>query len=200
MFRDAIQGERREYFRVEGQVRLHYRKLEEPKESLSSQELTTSGEEDSAPAGPESPQESLCPLELSEKELLVEILKKVAQLERRLDDLRELLGRSFPGPEVPLKPCFVNISGCGMRFPTKERFQVGDQIEVSVELPVTPNHLIRMVGEVVHVLEIPEHGESQRSYQTAVRFISVNDTDRERIVRYTLQRQYDLINQARKSG
>lgn len=200
MFREGIQSEKREYFRVEGQVRLYYRKLEGSQESYASQEPCDFWKEASSGCGRDSQEEFLCSLELSEKELLLEILRKLASFETRLEKMQELLGRSLPGPGVPLKPCFVNISGCGMRFPTKERFQVGDQIEVSVELPMTPNHVIRMVGEVVHVLEIPEHGESQPSYQTAVRFISVNDTDRERIVRYTLQRQYDLINQARKSG
>ncbi len=200
MFRDGIQGERREYFRVEGQVRLYYRKLEEPEDSQASKELCDLWEEASLRCGNDSQEETFCSLELSEKELLLEIIRKLAGFEKRLEKMQELLSRSLPGPGVPLRPCFVNISGCGMRFPTKERFQVGDQIEVSVELPMTPNHLIRMVGEVVHVLETPEQGENPPSYQTAVRFISVNDTDRERIVRYTIHRQYDLINQARKSG
>lgn len=200
MFGDVIHGERREFFRVEGQVRLHYKKLEEPEESHVPRELSALGEEDRTAGDHGSRQDDLRGLELSEKELLLEILQKVAGLESRLDKMRDLIGRSLPGPGVPLRPCFVNISGCGMRFPTKERFQVGDQIEVSVELPITPNHVIKMVGEVVHVLEIGQEGGDSPPYQTAVRFISVNDTDRERILRYTMHRQYDLITQARKKG
>lgn len=200
MFRDGFQGERREYFRVEGQLRLHYRKLEEPEESSGYQELSAFGEKDSGASAHKLPQESLHPLELSEKELLLEILRKLARFESKLEKMQELLEESLPGPRVPLKPCFVNMSGCGMRFPTKERFQLGDQIEISVELPMAPNHLITMVGEVVHVLEIRQECSDSPCYQTAVKFISLNDTDRERILRYTMHRQYELIAQAPKSG
>lgn len=199
MWSQGLQGERREFFRVEGHVRLHYRKLEDPQDSGTSQEVSFPGKEDL-----ESPVEGTSPdpisfLELSEKQLLGEILSRLGRLELELARMMELLGQRLPEPGPGLKPCFVNISGCGMRFPTKERFQVGDQIEVSVELPVTPNHVIRMVGEVVHVLETGGDTEDVLPYQTAIRFVSINEPDREGILRYTMSRQYELMSRARKS-
>ncbi len=198
MWRDAVQGERREYFRVEGLVRLHYRKVEDGEQGSSILEGSSAGQEATEPGTSESSRDSFFPGELSEKEILLELLSKMASLEARLNGMQEILSRKLPGPEVNLRPCFVNISGCGMRFPTRERFQVGDQVELSLELPMTPNHIIRLVGEVVHVLETGEGTEDSCSYQTAVRFISLNDSDRDQIIRYSLQRQYDFISQARR--
>ncbi|MEJ5377173.1 MAG: PilZ domain-containing protein [bacterium] len=198
MWRDAVQGERREYFRVEGLVRLHYRKVEDMGQGPATLEGSSAGQETQQQDASECPRDSFSHEELSEKEILLELLSKMASLEARLNWMQEILSRKLPGPEVNLRPCFVNISGCGMRFPTRERFQVGDQVELSLEFPMTPNHIIRLVGEVVHVLETGDGAQDPCSYQTAVRFVSLSDSDRDQIIRYSLQRQYDFISQARK--
>ena len=199
MWAEGMHGERREFFRVEGQVRLHYRKLEDtdpcwPDDGgYSCQKKPCAENPDGSSLGTEP-----C-AELSEREMMGEILARVARVKAKLDQLREILGQRLPEPGVRLRPCFVNISGCGMRFPTAERFQVGDQIEVLLELPVTPDHLIRMVGEVVHVLDTGDGDEHAGPYQTAIRFVSVNETHRDRILRYSMHRQYDLMSQARQT-
>jgi len=55
------------------------------------------------------------------------------------------------------------------------------------------------VGEVVHVLETADGEEHESPYQTAIRFLSMNETDRESILRYSMDRQYDLIRRARQT-
>jgi len=199
MWAEGMHGERREFFRVEGQVRLHYRKLEDTDPCRPSQGGCPS-EQGLPEENPEGiPLDIRSCAELSEREIVCESLARIARIETKLDKLTEMLGQRLPEPRIPLKTCFVNISGCGMRFPTAERFQVGDQIEVSLELPMAPDHLINVVGEVVHVLETAEGEEHAGPYQTAIRFLSMNETDRESILRCSMHRQYDLMSQARQT-
>jgi c-di-GMP-binding flagellar brake protein YcgR len=178
--------ERREFFRVEGRVRLHYRKIRS-----DSQELEPNDQlgQVSQAKSEDVERESLPLDQMPAEALLREILKRIMAMEEKLDALWHFFSTRWPAEELQLVPALVNISGCGMRFPTKEKFQVGDKLEVTLELPMSPGHLIRLCGEVVHILEPDGRGP----YQTAIKFMSVSESDRERIVRYTLDRQYQEI-------
>lgn len=186
--------ERREFFRVEGRVRLHYSKIGHHHATAPSETKLWSSsliQPDQFHAEGEYGERSM--EGLSQEDLLKKILESLDRLHQKVGMLWTFFSSKWPIEELELVPCLVNISGSGMRFPTKERFQLGDQIEVTLELPITPNHLIRLCGEVVHVLD-PEPGvESERLYQTAIKFTSVCDADREKIVRYTIDRQYQEI-------
>ncbi len=178
--------ERREFFRVEGRVRLHYKKIHSESQELEPRDQPGQPSQ----AKPEENERALLPLDQMPAEaLLKEILKRIVAVEERINALWHFFSTRWPAEELQLVPALVNISGCGMRFPTKERFQVGDKLEVTLELPMSPGHLIKLCGEVVHILEPDGRGP----YQTAIKFLSVSESDRERIVRYTLDRQYQEI-------
>jgi len=185
--------EKREFFRVEGRVRLHYKKI-----SSESQELEPHDQlgQVSQAKSQENERETLPLDQMPLDALLREILKRIMAMEERLDALWNFFSTRWPAEELQLLPALVNISGCGMSFPTKEKFQVGDKLEVTLELPMSPGHLIRLCGEVVHILEPDGRGP----YQTAIKFLSVSESDRERIVRYTLDRQYQEICSKRPSS
>lgn len=185
--------ERREFFRVEGRVRLHYRKVSRKPVEFEDQ---GQGEPQRKVEEKKRGRDSMALEQMDTGEILREILERILAMEERLDALWNFFSTRWPAEELELVPAMVNISGCGMRFPTKERFQVGDMLEVTLELPMTPHHLIRLSGEVVHILEPDGLGP----YQTAIKFLTVSESDRERIVRYTLDRQYQEILSTRPSS
>jgi hypothetical protein len=126
---------------------------------------------------------------------------RLDRIEEKLDGLAAMLSRSFPRDGTSLKPCHVNISGCGMRFPAPERFETGDRLEVVVVLPILPHHGVRLVGEVVHVLDPAEHcpgADQDARFDTALRFENIQETDRERIIRYSLHQQANRIQRERE--
>lgn len=198
MWHGQSEAERREFFRVDGRVRLHYRRVEEPENRSGEGESVGPGDME-APKGCENVAASHSD-GCSPEELLRALSNRVARMEAKLDALWRFFANRWPPEELQLTPCLVNISGCGMRFPTSERFQVGDRLEVTLELPVMPHNLLRLTGEVVHVLEPEGDGSPDGPFQTAIRFLSSSDTEREHIVRYTMKRQYEDIRRTTALG
>jgi hypothetical protein len=178
--------ERREFFRVDGRVHVYYRKIsEQERQDLLDQKRGKErppvdrdpggGEKDLA-LGDTSPFQDL---------QLEELRGCLQRLEEKLDlIIQQVISHRRDDEDVHFEPCFVNISGSGMRLPTRERFEVGDCLEIRVLLPIMPNKPIRLLGEVV-------------PFDTGVKFISLLEEDRERIVQYTFHQQAREIRDIR---
>lgn len=71
----------------------------------------------------------------------------------------------------------VNISGGGARFVCQERFEVGDFLALKFFLPTHPN-LVTVKSRVVRV------DPAEDGYLTAVEYEDLDETVRERIIRF----------------
>jgi hypothetical protein len=188
--------ERRDFFRVEGQVLLEYRKMESDEPGRFPPwfrvPVSVHGHDPISPHGTA----TVLGDEGPRGRILEGLVQRLQRIEEKLDALLAAETRPFQTEGECLEPCLVNISGSGMRFPTRERFRVGDRLEVTVILPITPHHPVRLAGEVVHVLDTGHDGDQgpgARPFDTAVRFVSLSDPDRERIVRFTMAQQYEAV-------
>jgi c-di-GMP-binding flagellar brake protein YcgR len=194
--------ERREFFRVDGRVHVYYRKIsEQERQDLLDQKRGKErppvdrdpggGEKDLA-LGDTSPFQDL---------QLEELRGCLQRLEEKLDlIIQQVISHRRDDEDVHFEPCFVNISGSGMRLPTRERFEVGDCLEIRVLLPIMPNKPIRLLGEVVHIMETSERVcqiGKKFPFDTGVKFISLLEEDRERIVQYTFHQQAREIRDIR---
>jgi hypothetical protein len=85
----------------------------------------------------------------------------------------------------------VNLSASGIRFITRESFQPGDLVEVSLILPMAPLLYIQLVGDVLRLKPVTSSEVSR--YAVAVRFLQVENDTKEDIIRYLFKRQREVL-------
>lgn len=78
----------------------------------------------------------------------------------------------------------VDISGGGIKFISPVRLNIGQQLEIILELPLFPYIDIMTRGEVIWV---------DRD-KTGINFIQINSADQKRIIQYILERRSSLVN------
>ena len=81
----------------------------------------------------------------------------------------------------------VNISGGGLRFFSAERFNPGDRLFLKTFLP-THAHIIKIKCEVVR--SAPTGNDK---YETAVKYVDMDETTRDKIIRYIFAKQRKLL-------
>lgn len=81
----------------------------------------------------------------------------------------------------------VNISGGGLRFFCDDPFKVGEKMVLKTFLP-TYAHVIKIKCEVVRAVPRPQGG-----YEVAVKYIDMDETTREKIIKYVFAKQRKLL-------
>lgn len=84
----------------------------------------------------------------------------------------------------------MQLSGSGLSFDGNVTFRSGQLLLLSLVLPFELPILIRAVGEIVDGGGQPSHGK----LLNRLKFVVIHEEDRELIVKYTFQRQRELIN------
>jgi hypothetical protein len=99
-------------------------------------------------------------------------------------------------PKRPSAPRLIdlNVSGDGLRFLPYAPLAVGDLIRMRVILP--PFVPVEMDGHVIRVR--PDAHEPYPGHTVVVRFVEIADTDREKIIRYVIQRQAELVRRRQR--
>jgi hypothetical protein len=87
----------------------------------------------------------------------------------------------------------VNMSATGMRFLTRERYAVGDKLEIKMLLPARPPFGVLVYGNIIRVDDMGG-GENE----IALRFYDISDDLRDEIIQYSLMRQREIIRSSRK--
>jgi|GEM_PF-277246 len=180
--------DRREFFRIDDIIPIRAKKISHEKKGPS---RITFGE----------PQLLPLPYLLSDKGIMdipetgqfqqgldSAILKLLLEINKKLDILLEERGFS---PEEEIRPQPVNISAGGIRFLIDEKVSKGDLMEIRMHLCTCPPLKIITYGEVVRVTE------KDNKYEVAVSFKNSEEEVREAILRYTLQKQRELLKKQR---
>ncbi len=95
--------------------------------------------------------------------------------------------------EIHLRRREVEISGSGLSFQGPEEFSPGQLLMLSMVLPFELPVLVRAVGELIEGRE----SAGAQGRLNRLRFVVIHEEDRELIVKYTFQRQRELINISR---
>lgn len=86
----------------------------------------------------------------------------------------------------------VNISGAGLMFPSSEKYNQGDILELKMLLPMMPPIALYIYGEVVNI-------EGQvNNYETAVKLIEIDEDIRDEIVKFVFKRQREILRENRR--
>jgi hypothetical protein len=124
------------------------------------------------------------PIEVNDP-VLAEWLK---MLNAKLDAIIALLDRqNEKAPGIDRKK--VNISGGGLSFDSSEKYKIHDLLEIRIELPATLSSVVYVYGEVVDLRSRDDY------YQTAVKFVSIDEEIRERIIEFVVKSQRDILSQ-----
>lgn len=116
------------------------------------------------------------------------------KIEWTLETILATLERQSPKRPSAPQLVDVSVSGDGIRFPPYGPLAVGDLIRMRVILP--PFVPVEMNGEVIRVRPDPHGPDPGRS--VAVRFVEIAGVDREKIIRYVIQRQAELLRRRQR--
>jgi hypothetical protein len=90
-------------------------------------------------------------------------------------------------------PREINLSGGGIRFKTPELWETGTLVAIDLFLPLAPCRVIHTIAEVLRSNEITLRLEKGTQYMTAMRFIHINEKDRETIISFIFTEQRRLL-------
>lgn len=134
-------------------------------------------------------------LELSDDKIHPKIIKLLLEMNNKLNILIESLSQRTEDKAQRLQNKKVNISASGMCFTVDEKVDTGDTIEVKMFLPTVPPVEVLTYGMVVRAKAI---GNNQ--YEVAVHFHDMEESVRDEIIQYALNRQREAIKIQRKGN
>jgi hypothetical protein len=97
-------------------------------------------------------------------------------------------------------PVAANLSGAGVRINIPERFGIDDLLELTLYLQYVDSKKISVLGQVVHVTELSQPGDSNPLFGTALRFISMDDTHHEILLRFIHKVQANQLKRLREES
>jgi hypothetical protein len=169
--------DKRASFRIDDSLPVVVMKIEDWDGPTAPDPKTGSGEMSGAPL----PEEGVSP---SLWNLLVGLHKKLDLILERLPV--DLMTTAF-------QP--VNLSAGGMRLKVKKKFDPADLVKLKMLLPTSPVREIFLTGEVVRV---DFQGDGQ--YETALRFLDLDEDVHEEIIQYTLRQQRKAVLAQKRVG
>ena len=90
-------------------------------------------------------------------------------------------------------PVAANLSGAGVRINIPERFEVDELLDLTLYLPFGDGSTMTLVGQVVQVSELTSTGAPHPLFSTALHFVSLDDAQRETLIRFIQRLQLNQI-------
>ena len=106
-------------------------------------------------------------------------------LDRKLNMVIDLLSRKdqvFHGSYVD-----VVLSGSGLKYVTDTKLDAGAFVEIRLALPFYPQPRIAALGKVVRCQR--HHAKGKDVWETSVKFVAINEKDRDVIVGYVFSKE-----------
>jgi hypothetical protein len=85
----------------------------------------------------------------------------------------------------------LNISGNGMGFKSKKKYDRGDFLEIKMLLYMYPHVALYLYGDVV------KSEQEDDSFNTAVKFTEMSDDIRDEIIKFVFRRQREILSAKR---
>jgi len=178
--------ERRDYFRVDDNVRISYRKLD----SGSAEQLAKA-----IRAGLPTGFQLRAQIDTTDQQLqqLRPQLKELPQsLQRYLDLIEEKIRQLgqvtdlLAGNTQTAIICEVNLSGGGIAIPTEDALAIGQQVELCMQLAGD-------TGAIHALAQVTDCRSEGNGFNVAMEFHGLAEADQEAIIRRTMHRQGEKI-------
>ena len=110
-------------------------------------------------------------------------------LNTKLDYLISLTPTKQEGPIfMAIEP--LNISGSGMSLITKDRFHIGDLLEIKVVMQTYPAKILHLYGEVVRVEATPNRPDDDT---LGISFLGMNEEVMNEIVKFDFKKHKERL-------
>lgn len=119
------------------------------------------------------------------------IAQWLQSINAKLDEIIRMMTRHSDGFHC-LSVAKVNIGGGGMRLNTGGSLTAGDILEIKVMIGLQKPVALFLYGEVL------ESGEAVSEYDTAVRFIHIDDFVRDEIIRFVFETEREILREKRR--
>jgi hypothetical protein len=123
------------------------------------------------------------------------VVQWMSKIEWTLDAILHTLEHQSTRPSAA-RLMDVNVSGDGVRFLPERPLSEGDVIDLRMVLP--PFIVVEARGEVMHMR--PESECLDPSHTVVVRFTDIAVEDREKVIRYVVQRHAELQRRQQRSS
>jgi hypothetical protein len=179
------------YVRVDGYLPLDYGVVTEDEETFNRMK------------GCNSPYDFFTKLDVDVKEIELEgnekdraFAKLLLNLDRKMNLIISSLIEGKGSLDLP-KVRRVNISASGARFSTDDRVEIGTKLWIKIFLSIYPFSPLYLIGEVQRSVKEPVKGD-ESAYMTAIKYVNLNEDERDRIIRYVLSNQREVLKAQRK--
>jgi hypothetical protein len=102
-------------------------------------------------------------------------------------------------PENPL-PVAANLSGAGVRIHISNRFDIDQLLELTLFLPPAYGGPMTLTGQVVYVMQLSRPGDIGQIFDTAIRFVDVDDPHRDNLVKFIHKMQLEQLKRLREQS
>jgi hypothetical protein len=123
------------------------------------------------------------------------IVQWMSKIEWTLEAILRTLENQSSARHIAPRLTDVNVSGEGIRFVAERPLAEGNLLDLRMVLP--PFLIIEAQGEVIDARADADHVNA--SVTVVVRFSDISEDDREKIIRYVVQRQAELQRRRQKN-
>lgn len=112
-------------------------------------------------------------------------------ISRKLDRLIDLLEHKETREPEEWEARAVDLNGSGMRIISPREINVDEYLQLEMNIPLFPITTIVCMGKIVWVKSI--EGKYASRWEAGVKFVAINEDDREEIIRFLFQQQRMLL-------
>lgn len=182
--------ERRRYFRVTDLVGLRFQLLSQDEQSLAIQ------------AKPSSRKDLLAQIDNEILANLALIQNSLPEVHQLLDLLNQKINLALEGDsasdsehDASSNICSVNLSACGLAFPSEEAVTLNQYI--SLELTLYPNNIRLTLLAAVISCDRRDGEDDAHKYVIRANFVDISDANQEVLVQHVIKRQAAQLKQKR---
>lgn len=120
-----------------------------------------------------------------------QILLYLQELNRKLDMILDIIGKSTEEEHYSNLFTKVSISGSGMRFVSNMPIKSDDFLDTRIVLPIVPYPKIRALGQAVRVGEA-RIGELMQ-WDVGLKFTTMNERDHDLLISYIFTKDREML-------
>jgi hypothetical protein len=127
----------------------------------------------------------------STKNAIYDLAEFLIQINEKIDRITDFLGIDQADEDSLQVIRTINISGSGISMVVTYPLQIGQLLDISLSIPGFPLGVFRARGEIMRSLQLK--GEESHLYEAGIRFLDLNEEQRERLISFTFRQQRETI-------
>jgi len=182
--------ERREFFRIKDCIEIEFRPVESA-ELLKLERIIKYNPTQSLSHPPSDKIAGSITLESSDQSDPATLISYLGELNRKLSTIIDLLSKTNGDGVYTRRYTELEISGSGLCFLSDVHLPQHGYAAFRLILPISPYCKIPVLCYVVRSLKV--EGSSAEEWDTACKFVAINDSDRDLLVQYIFGRERERI-------